>query len=299
MTVRWPVLFAIALVVIGGFLACNGDSDDDDDDSIDDLGDDDDSGDDDDDDAAVSGTVYPIVLAHGFFGWGDTGPADYFFKVKPMLEEAGFTVLEPNVTAVATIAQRGQELAAAIDAAFPGQRVNIIAHSQGGLDARYIISTLGWGDRVVSLTTISCPHRGSGLADVIAGLVPNFGEDIIDRILEIVGWDWDVVYDLSRDNVVNNFNPANPDVPGVAYYSYYGDGGAGVRDVLTFTYNILMRVEGCNDGIIGCESAIWGEFRGVLPADHWGEIGQLLGQTDFDWLAFYLDLATFLKDQGY
>ena len=43
--------------------------------------------------------------------------------------------------------------------------VNLIAHSMGGLDARYLISRLGMADQVRSLTTISTPHRGSFMAD--------------------------------------------------------------------------------------------------------------------------------------
>ena len=39
------------------------------------------------------------------------------------------------------------------------EKVNIIAHSKGGLDARYMISKLNMGEYVASLTMISSPHR--------------------------------------------------------------------------------------------------------------------------------------------
>ncbi|MCQ5134484.1 esterase/lipase family protein, partial [Coprococcus eutactus] len=39
-------------------------------------------------------------------------------------------------------------------------KVNLIAHSKGGLDSRYAISMLGMAPYVASLTTINTPHRG-------------------------------------------------------------------------------------------------------------------------------------------
>lgn len=41
-------------------------------------------------------------------------------------------------------------------------KVNIIAHSKGGLDSRYAISNLGAAPMVASLTTINTPHRDAG-----------------------------------------------------------------------------------------------------------------------------------------
>src|SRR5207245_6473457 len=46
-----------------------------------------------------------------------------------------------------------------------GEPVNLIAHSMGGLDARYMITHLGMAEHVRSLTTVSTPHRGTYLVD--------------------------------------------------------------------------------------------------------------------------------------
>lgn len=51
--------------------------------------------------------------------------------------------------------------------------MNIIAHSKGGLDSRYLISGLHMAPYVASLTTICTPHRGSMLADLLMKL-PDF-----------------------------------------------------------------------------------------------------------------------------
>ena len=54
------------------------------------------------------------------------------------------------------------------------EKVNIVAHSKGGLDARYAITHLGLADRVASLTTINTPHRGCKFADVLLGAFPKW-----------------------------------------------------------------------------------------------------------------------------
>ena len=43
--------------------------------------------------------------------------------------------------------------------------VNLVAHSMGGLDARYLITHLNMAEQVRSLTTVSTPHRGTYLVD--------------------------------------------------------------------------------------------------------------------------------------
>lgn len=42
-------------------------------------------------------------------------------------------------------------------------KVNIIAHSKGGLDCRYALAKLGTDQYTASLTTINTPHRGANL----------------------------------------------------------------------------------------------------------------------------------------
>ena len=51
-------------------------------------------------------------------------------------------------------------------------------------------------------------------------------------------------------------------------------------------------------------SARWGTFLGCVPADHFEEIGQLLGQpaglgNPFSYKDFYRGLADWLVSQGY
>ena len=55
------------------------------------------------------------------------------------------------------------------------EKVNIIAHSKGGLDSRYAISECGMGKYVASLTTINTPHRGCEFADYLLSKIPADG----------------------------------------------------------------------------------------------------------------------------
>jgi len=253
---------------------------------------------DDDTELPPEGTRYPIVLLHGFFGWGYLDNAAYFFNVVDLLEENGFEVFEPAVSPVNSMEERADELVVKIEEKYPGQKINVVSHSQGGLDARYMISALGWGDRIASLMTVSGPHRGTSLADIACGLIPGFAQDIIDLIIGFFGMDWDGIYQLSHEYMEGVFNPENSDDPRVTYYSFQADAEE-IFALLVPTHLVMNAIEGCNDGIIGCESAKWGQEMGMLPTDHWGIIGQPLGLIEFDHLQFYLDWANFLRDEGF
>src|SRR6059058_4876172 len=110
----------------------------------------------------------PVVLAHGFLGFDEIGLGNrkhlYFRGIGEQLERAGAQLYCPMVPPASSISARAQRLADLVRA-LPEPRVNIVAHSMGGLDARYAISQLGLGAKVASLVTIGTPHQGTPLAD--------------------------------------------------------------------------------------------------------------------------------------
>src|SRR5438876_4768867 len=120
---------------------------------------------------------HPVVLAHGFLGFDELALGSekhaYFRGIAARLEQMGATVYTPRVPPAAAIATRAERLADLIRA-LPDQRVNIVAHSMGGLDARYAISRLGLSDKVASLTTIGTPHLGTPIADIGSRLLKRF-----------------------------------------------------------------------------------------------------------------------------
>ena len=113
-------------------------------------------------------TKYPIVLVHGLSGF-DTALADYFYGVKGALAAVGSVqVYTPQVTGYETSEARGEELLTYLEelsAVTGATKFNLIGHSQGGIDSRYVASIRP--DLVASVTSVGSPHFGSGTADLI------------------------------------------------------------------------------------------------------------------------------------
>jgi triacylglycerol esterase/lipase EstA (alpha/beta hydrolase family) len=112
----------------------------------------------------------PIVLVHGLLGFNKievagTKLADYFRGIPALLSQAGNRVLAPLMSPVGSVADRAKQLKDFLLQQSPGEPVHLIAHSMGGLDARYLISRLDMASSVLTLTTIATPHRGTSFAD--------------------------------------------------------------------------------------------------------------------------------------
>lgn len=261
---------------------------------------------------------FPTLLVHGWTGFENIGPITYFFGVLDHVTQLGYPAQTVVLDPYNAIAVRGEQLADHIDEqleVWRARRVNLVAHSQGGLDSRYALSSLGYGDRVAALVTISTPHQGTPLTDVALGILPGASEQILATLLNLVGagagQESDAMAsfeDLSEAHVQDEFNPENPDVEGVYYESWAGRTcllGITCDDVCDLpiqpTFNLLTALRGANDGIVPVESAKWGEYRGEIPADHFDEVGQIAGQTspNFDHLEFYAQRLGDLTSLGY
>jgi len=284
-----------------------------------------------------SGPPYPVVLHHGWTGFEDIGPIDYFFRVRGHLEEHGFEVYVTEVSPYDDSFVRGAQLAQQLDEILSlsgAARVNIVAHSQGGIDTRYVISTLGYGPRVATLTTIATPHRGTPIGDAFLGLIPGWSDPMWDALAWLLGRAISDVRDDQRlrasmwqvsEEAMRAFNEDNPDDPRVAYFSWAGRTFLRLADEECGQGEMRNppRVDGCSgwlqafspivggrgdsppsDGLVPLASARWGRFRGCVPADHIDEVGHVLQiATDplsgFNHLAFYLNIARFLRAEGH
>ena len=273
----------------------------------------------------TGGTV-GFVLAHGLDGSADSfDPA-----IVAALTAAGYAVLRDDVPGVDSVAVRAAALGTQIDAFMAANHldhVHIIAHSMGGLDARYLISTLHYAAKVKSLTTLSTPHRGSPLADLGLGITSSLDasqEDAILAIGKLLGTDVDkaalnrALVDLSEKQAPV-FNAANPDAAGVVYYSYAGYSSVGgltnphaaalcaVPSATTPDPSSLPRaldlvgpiVAGgfalrAHDGVVPIDSSKWTGFLGCIPTDHLDitRAGEK-APTDLDLplVPFYLQIA--------
>lgn len=82
----------------------------------------------------------------------------------------GHTVFKSQVDSVGTIetnaAQLKNEILSILDQT-GSEKVNLIAHSKGVQDAKYMILRMGMAPHVASLTTLSTPHRGSPIASFV------------------------------------------------------------------------------------------------------------------------------------
>jgi triacylglycerol lipase len=241
---------------------------------------------------------HPIVLAHGWMAVDAFSlpgvRQEYFRGVREHLRAHGHRVYVSRVSPLAGVRRRAEQLAEQL-AKIDADKVNIIAHSMGGLDARYAISRFGLAGRVASLTTIGTPHRGTPLAD--ASLVLR-DLPLLQRALRSqLGLDLDALHDLTTAQMAE-FNEAVPDMHGVRYSSYIGCVRGGVRDVHTLLapgFAFLKRRTGDNDGIVPATSQRWGDVVGEVRADHWAQIGWSQG---LDVKTFYAAIARVLARAG-
>ncbi len=249
-------------------------------------------------------TRHPVVFCHGMLACSLLRmqlPRDYnyFTPLRKFLEERGFRVLFPLVTPTGGVAERAGQLREQITR-WTDEPVNVVAHSMGGLDARYLISRLDMAGRVRSLTTVSTPHRGSPLAD---WFLQNYRQRVpLLLALEALGISVDGFRDC-RPALCREFNAHTPDSPHVRYFSYAGDVPVNrVTPVLRRAWEILTPLEGPNDGMVSVASARWGEYLGTLYADHFAQTPDGLfvhPEEDFDSLGFFTRLVEDLARRGF
>lgn len=110
-------------------------------------------------------TRYPIVLVHGLFGFEEiVGSYRYWGELAESLRFHGATVLVARLSPAHSPIRRGEQLRELMQD-WGYERYNIVAHSQGGIDSRYVLEK--YPHLVASLTTIATPHHGSKVADAL------------------------------------------------------------------------------------------------------------------------------------
>jgi triacylglycerol lipase len=236
---------------------------------------------------------FPVVLAHGFLGFDEVALGwqrhAYFRGIGARLEQMGAKVYSPRVPGVASIATRAESLAALIRS-LPDERVNIVAHSMGGLDARYAISQLGLSGKVASLITIGTPHLGTPLADM--------GSKMLARLVRMLARfiDLRAFVDLTTAGM-ERFNRQVPDALGVAYGSVVGHSAKlRTHPLLWAPHVYLSKYAGPNDGLVPSASQPWGDVVQEIEADHWAQVGWSRG---FDAVGLYEELLRDLRGKGF
>ncbi len=243
------------------------------------------------------GPRHPVVLLHGLFGFDELaiGPARlaYFRGLTERIERVGADVHRPRVARTASVAVRARQLARRIEE-LSAKRVNIIAHSMGGLDARYAIARLGLSECVASLVTIGTPHRGTPLADLGSHVL---GETLgLRRVLAAFGMEVAALRDLTTSRMAA-FNEKVSDARGVWYASVVAHAaGRSVHPLLWPTHRYLSLRDGPNDGLVPLASQAWGEVVAELEADHFAQIGW---SWRFDAAELFEELLRELRARGF
>ncbi len=117
-------------------------------------------------------TKYPILLVHGIM-LKDYKQFKAFGRIEKLLGESGYDVSTSRTDGLGTIQANAaclkEQICEILDRT-GAERINLIAHSKGGLDARYMIDRLGMEEKVASVTFLCTPHKGSYIATKLYGL---------------------------------------------------------------------------------------------------------------------------------
>jgi triacylglycerol lipase len=261
----------------------------------------------------------PIVLAHGLLGFdelrlvGHLLPGVHYWRgITEALTANGIEVILTSVPPSASIEERAAKLSDDIEKKAGGKSVNIIAHSMGGLDSRYMISRLKPPNvRVVSLTTVASPHRGSAFADYCFDQIGPERLPKLYRALQKMHIPTGAFSQLTRRYMEENFNPKTPDREGVKYFSYGATATPSLWSAFRMSHHIVEQVEGPNDGLVSVASSQWGTYKGTLVGVshldliNWTNrlrwlVWEMVGnKRNFNAIAFYLDIADMLAKEGF
>lgn len=246
---------------------------------------------------------HPIVLVHGLGARHSYGPVEYFYGLSKILRDAGNEFYVAELTPWQTLEWRGKQLEAQIRRQFPNQKINLVGHSMGGLDARYVTSAMGVGEQVASVTTIGTPHGGSVMGDIAAGVIPDVAFKAVNGLLSFLDSSGDGLRQITRQHASEVLAGKLGDLPGVGYFSATSaiprNFARTALPMFWIPHRLLSRYEGDNDGFVSVESARHGEHICTYPGDHYGQIGQFLGRSrGLDYLRFYREILGRLHREG-
>lgn len=243
-------------------------------------------------------TKYPIVLVHGLFGFGKelTFFARYWGEIPHMLRNLGVTVYEARVSPAHHVQKRGEQLYRQL-IHWGHEKYNLIGHSHGGLDARYVLEV--YPDIVSSVTTIATPHHGSKVADFLVNqidrhrlskaflrvggnflghFISTLSGDIYpqDTLAALQGLTTDALEEFNRKfpkGVDEEYCVANQSLHGEQ--RLYSWGSVGVQaisfDFVTQFFSLtskLFPVGEKNDGLVSLCSMKFGKWLGALEGAH-------------------------------
>jgi triacylglycerol lipase len=271
-------------------------------------------------------TKYPIVLAHGMAGFDSLfGVLDYFYGIESTLTSGGSKVYVTHVPQFNTTEARGEALLAQVQnviARSGAKKVNLIGHSHGGLDVRYVAAVRP--DLVASVTTVGSPHKGAELADYLRSNIKggSFTESVLGYFASNLGMVLGLLSGYQQpQNAIGALGAltksgtsaltakypagiptsscgqgAATGTQGQRYYSWSGtDPFTNIFDASDYALKLASFFYGeANDGLVGrCSSHFGTVIRDNYDMNHLDEVNQVLGLT-----AFFTDPKSVFRTQG-
>ena len=212
---------------------------------------------------------YPVILVHGILGTDKRKIIHYWGRIPDVLINNGIKVFYGNTDALGSIASNAEILRETVDIVLTvtnSEKVNIIAHSKGGLDSRYFIWKYNYGDKIASLTTVSTPHYGAALADLadhlnvkrtgaaqrafsfLSSLFGDKNPDTLSLISELT---------TTYSSVFNDIVTMDERVYCQSYYSVMKNAFDDLS--FLFTHGYIKKRRGANDGIVAEVSFLWSD----------------------------------------
>ncbi|MCL2136985.1 MAG: hypothetical protein FWH40_05640 [Coriobacteriia bacterium] len=277
-------------------------------------------------------TRWPILLVHGVASRRAERFA-YWGRIPETLEQYGARVYVSTQDAWGRYESNAKQLRAEILQILKTEhveKVNLIAHSKGGLDSRVLATLPDMHNRIASISTLSSPHLGIKSLNWIA-LTPELVKRVMTTPLDvffILSGDSNpaflyVLDDLS-ERTMQEFNEHYP-LPDDVYFQSFSAIKRKISDSGAFALSssILQVVEGDNDGVVPAWSSDFGNYQGVLNAE--GEMGlshieitnrsfivflallfgipydrqDSISRDGFDVLAWWVEMVAELKQMGF
>ena len=216
-------------------------------------------------------TKYPIVLVHGL-AMKSLPFLHAFGRIDRILRIQGYTVFVSRVDGFGSVENNARQLKEELLQLLKetgAAKVNIIAHSKGGLDAKYMMSSLGMRERVASFTTLCTPHAGSPVASFLLRFPPG--------LLRYAAFWVDLFYRVAGDRHPDSLTACRQlrrvpereetELPGVFCQSF----SAAITDKekhVDFVMGIpallsrMIEKDSSTDGFVPRDSAAFGRYRG-------------------------------------
>lgn len=264
-------------------------------------------------------TKYPVLLVHGIGFRDDVPLMKYWSKIPKKLKKNGASVYLANQDAFNSHIENALQVKKRVNEIIEetgSEKVNIIAHSKGGLESRYMITKLGMEDKVASLTTLASPHRGSALADTIFVFLER--KNLMNKTMkfakiyaQFIGDKEPNIYQAGKELTIPymfHFNKSVPNIPTVYYQSF---GGIVTENYpawhIRVQHKLMAKAEGDNDCIVSKKSYQWGNFKEVVTSNddfgvsHFDIVGMRFVSevSSFDANYFLINIVKDLKNKGF